>query len=89
MQTQDFTDQNLETLRQALDPDQVAQFPDDKIAVNDQGKARFGVSVLNGRVVLAFDKPVSAIGFSVKAARSLGQQLAQRANEAAAQARKK
>ena len=89
MRPRDFTEENLETLRQALGPDQTAQFPDDKIVVNDQGKARFSVSTLNGRIVVAFDKPVSAVGFSVKAARSLSRLLAQRANEAAAQARKK
>lgn len=89
MHTKDYTDENLETLRQAFPPDQAGQFPVDKIAVNDQGKARFNVSVLNGRVMVAFDKPVSAIGFSVKAARSLIRQLTQCANDAAALARKK
>jgi hypothetical protein len=89
MQQPDFTDENLDILRKVFDPGSPGQFPDDKISVNDQGKARFTVSALNGRVVLAFDKPVSTAGFSVKAARNLSQLLAQRANEAAALARKK
>ena len=89
MQHHDFTDENIDTLRKVFELGPTGQFPDDKIAVNDQGEARFNVSVLNGRVVLVFGKPVSTIGFSVKAARNLSRLLTQRANEAAALARKK
>jgi hypothetical protein len=89
MQHHDFTPENLETLRQVFELGPTGKFPDDKIAVNDQGEARFSVSVFNGRVVLVFGKPVATIGFSVKAARALSRLLVQLANEAAALARKK
>jgi len=89
MRNRDFTDENFDTLRKVFDLGQPGQFPDDQIAINDQGEARYNVTAQNGRVVLVFPKPISIAGLSVKAARSLSRLLAQRANEAAAQARKK
>jgi len=89
MQHHDFTTENLDTLRKMFELGPTGKFPDDKIAVNDQGEARFSVAVLNGRVIVIFGKPVSTIGFSVKAARKFSRLLTQRANEAAALARKK
>lgn len=55
----------------------------------NQSKSHYSVFVLNGRVVLDLGRPVQTLGFNVKEARSLSRLLAQRANEAAALARKK
>jgi len=89
MEHHDFIPLNQETLRQVFSLGPTGEFPDDKIDTNDKGELKFSVGLQQGRVVLNFGKPVTLIGFNVKSARRLSKLLAQRANEAAALARKK
>jgi hypothetical protein len=58
------------------------RFPEGKLAPEDEGEIRFGVTVKDGKVVIAFGKPVAWIGMTVAQARELGQLILERAAEA-------
>ena len=58
-------------------------FPEGKLTQQDEGEIKIAVTVTDGKVVLAFGKPVAWIGFSPRQARQIAELLRQRSYQAA------
>lgn len=57
------------------------KFPDGKIADNDEGEIKIGITTMNEKVVLEFGKPIYTVGFTADQAISIASVLVKRAME--------
>ncbi len=57
------------------------KYPEGALTEDDEGELRVGVTVADGKVVLAFGKPIDWIGFGAEQARDIAQTLLNRAQE--------
>ena len=55
-------------------------FPDGKLTENDEGEIAIGITEKDGRVIIAFGKPIEWIGFTAEEVKDLGKLLIQKAN---------
>jgi ABC-type amino acid transport substrate-binding protein len=77
---QDDTDA-IGDLMESLRLGATGRFPKGTLTDDDEGELRFGLAATGGKVVLAFGKPVDWIGFDAEQARSIAQQLLDKAEE--------
>lgn len=68
-----------ETKSEVKDLGPTGQYPDGKIASNDEGGLAFAGSILHGRIILDFGKPVHSIGFTKEEAIDLANYLYEKA----------
>jgi hypothetical protein len=59
------------------------QFPDGALSPNDEGQIQFATSIIDGRVILDFGKPVSSLGMSPQEACDIAGALVKLARAAA------
>lgn len=55
------------------------KYPEGKIADNDEGELRMGITTLNGKIVMDFGKPIHTIGFTKEQAIDMANILFERA----------
>lgn len=65
----------LAKFREHCPKPQTREFPDGRIAPTDDGVCKMGVSVVKGRVVIAFDRPMDWVGFTAQEASDLADSL--------------
>jgi hypothetical protein len=75
---------NEERLRAKLEArlGATGQFPEGKLADNDEGEIRVAIGQQNGKVVIDFGKPVAWIGFTPEQAEEIAVTLREHALEA-------
>ncbi len=87
---QESTAQETEIRRKQQVLGATGQFPEGQLTEADEGEIRFGVTAVDGKVVLDFGTPVTWMGMTPEQAKDLGQLLVERAAsvEAPAQSEK-
>lgn len=76
--------QRADIMRQFFDSEVGAtgKFPDGKVAPQDEGELRYGLTIFNGTVVFDFGKPIRSLGLESQQARELALILANLADDA-------
>ncbi len=64
-----------------LDLGATGKYPEGKIADNDEGEIKIGITTMKGRVVIDFGKQIYTVGFTPDQAMSIAEVLIKRAME--------
>lgn len=67
--------------RNPLDLGPTGKFPDGKIADNDEGEIKIGITTMEGRIVVDFGKSIHTVGFTADQALGIAEVLIKRASE--------
>lgn len=68
-------------LKNPLDLGPTGKYPDGKIADNDEGEIKIGITTMKERIVIDFGKPIHTVGFEADQALSIASVLVKRAME--------
>lgn len=64
-------------LKSPLGP--TGKYPEGKIADNDEGELKLGITTLKGKIIMDFGKPIHTIGFTKEQAINIANVLFERA----------
>lgn len=76
---EDLGIEKTETKSENKDLGATGTYPDGMLSSNDEGGLQFGATILHGRIVLDFGKPVHSVGFTKDEAVNLANYLFEKA----------